>query len=171
MLAVEDAALGDSEAEGLVCALGGEIVELRVGGDFGAALGAGPVFGGAEEGSADALAAVGFGDEPALDVADGMRGVAAVGAGAKTGFEEADQSAVGGLRDKNDEGKDAEGLAGKDLGELFGMVSRGGIGPEGVAHACQLAEVRGLGETDGRCLHECQGKRKTPPFHTGKGGA
>ena len=56
--AVEDAALGDLEAEGLVDLLGEFVGELGVRRHFEAALGAGPLFGSAEEGRAYALAAV-----------------------------------------------------------------------------------------------------------------
>jgi hypothetical protein len=71
-----------------------EIVKLSVGGHFGAALRASPIFRGVQESGADALAAVRFGDVPAFDLADGMRWVAAVGVGAQAGFEEAEYRAV-----------------------------------------------------------------------------
>ena len=86
-LAVEDAAFGDLETERFVGVLGEDVIELRVGGHFGAALGAGPVFGGAEESDTDALSAVSFGNVPAFDVADGMEWVASVGVRAEAGFE------------------------------------------------------------------------------------
>jgi hypothetical protein len=89
-LAVEDAAFGDLETESLVGVLGEEVIELRVGGHFGAALGASPVFGGREERGADADAAVSFDDVPAFDVADGVGWVAAVGVRAEAGLEKAE---------------------------------------------------------------------------------
>ncbi len=71
-------------------ALGEGVFKLGVGSHFGAALGASPVFGSTEKGSAEAVAAVRFHNVPAFDVADGMRWIAAVGVGAQAGFEEAE---------------------------------------------------------------------------------
>ena len=70
--------------------MGEEVFELSVGGYFGTALNAGPVFGGAKENSADAVAALRFDDVPTFNGADRVRWVAAVGVGAQAGFEEAE---------------------------------------------------------------------------------
>jgi hypothetical protein len=57
-LAIEDGAFGDLEAEGLVDMLGESVGDGSVGGDFAAALCAGPFFGCAEEGGAHAIPTV-----------------------------------------------------------------------------------------------------------------
>ena len=57
-LAIEDGAFGHLEAEGLVDALGDCVEDGSVGGDFAAALCAGPFFGSAEEGCAYATPTV-----------------------------------------------------------------------------------------------------------------
>jgi hypothetical protein len=67
-----------------------------------AALSASPGFRGAQEFSADALAAAMFLDEPTFHVTDGARNVAAVRTRAKASFEKSDKSAVAFLRDEND---------------------------------------------------------------------
>lgn len=92
-------------------ALGEEVFELGVGGHFGAALLACPVFGSAEESGADAVAAMSFGDVPAFDVADGTRRVAAVGVGAQAGFEEAQYRAVVGFGDEDSDGENSWSFA------------------------------------------------------------
>ena len=99
--AVEDGAFGDLETEGFVDVLGEGVGEGCVGGEFAAALGAGPVFGGAEECGADALTAVGIRDVPAFDVADRVRFVAAFGVGAKAGFHKASESSCWSFRYEN----------------------------------------------------------------------
>lgn len=67
--AKQDAASGDSEAAGLVDALGKGIGDVGVGGHFRAALCARPIFGGVKKRGADALAATRFRDEPTFHVA------------------------------------------------------------------------------------------------------
>ena len=67
-----------------------------------AALSASPSFSGAQEFSADALAAPMFLDKPTFHITDRAREVAAVSTRAKASFEKSDEGAVGSLRDEND---------------------------------------------------------------------
>jgi hypothetical protein len=153
--AVEDGAFGDLEAEGFVDLLGERVGDGGVGGEFAAALGAGPVFGGAEECGADALAAVGIGDVPAFDVADRVRFVATFGVGAEADFEEARKSAVWSLSDEDHERQSCWWLASQNEGKLLRVFRGSGVWPESVSESGKGIEVGRVGRSYEHGHDEC----------------
>ena len=113
--------------------MGEEVFELRVRGHLRRALGASPVFGRAEESSADAVAALRFDDVPAFDVADGVSRVAAVGVRAQAGFEEALQPGVSRFGDEDGGRENSWSFAVENQNQFPGVVLCGRLRPEGVA--------------------------------------
>src|ERR1700722_15673203 len=83
------------------------VVDLRVGGHFGAALFARPIFGGGDELRADAAAAMGFCDVPSFDVADRTSPIAAVGCRSQADLDESDYFRVRVLSNKVNERHDS----------------------------------------------------------------
>lgn len=148
-----DAAVDDLEAEGFVGLLRDAVIDEGVGGHFAAAVGAGPVFGGGEEGASDALAPKGRLDIPAFEVANRVGVVATVGMGTEADFGKADDLPAGRLGYQEGE-REAGGALSRELGDKFVRVlSDGAFRPEGVAKLGEAVEVRGCGGTD----HQEQG--------------
>lgn len=136
-----DAAFDFVEAEFVVHADGGVVVELAVGGHGAEALGDGPLLGGDEEPAGDAApAGVGLDPDP-FDIDDGA--VVPLSEGSDAEFGEPEE-AGGALGDKD---LGAEGGAVGAV-ELVGMVVAGALGPEGAAHGDAGLAVFGQGAAD-----------------------
>jgi hypothetical protein len=145
-----DTTVDDLEAEGFVGLLGDEVVDEGVGGYFAAAVGAGPVFGGGEEGAADALASKGGLDVPAFEIADRVGDVAAIGMRAEADLDKGYELFVGGVGDQECERLGGRVLTGELGGEFVGVLGDGAFRPESVAKLGEAVEVRGSGEADHR---------------------
>jgi hypothetical protein len=157
--AEEEGALDDLKAEGFVDALGEGVGDGGVGGEFAAAVGAGPAFGGAEECGADALAALGIGDIPAFDVTDRVRFVAAFGVGAEAHFEETRKSAVWSFGDEDGERQSGWRFAGQNETEFLRVFHGGGLRPESVSESGKGIDVGGTSGSNDHGLDECLGRR------------
>lgn len=138
--------------------MGESVLDIRVRGHFAAAVGAGPVLGSGEELAADALPAVSLVDIPALDVADRVGCVAAVGVGAKAGFEEPDEAVIGRFGDEMEERQGRRVAPGQGGGELLPEFFARRFGPECMAEVGEGFEVGGKGGPDAHLVRVPRGR-------------
>ena len=148
-----DAAIDHFKTQTLVNTMRKVIVDPGVGGHFGAALGAGPVFRGGEQLFAEATAAMAFDEVPAFEVADGMAHIAAVGMGAQSDLEKSDKGSIGRFGHQDYGGKGADGRAGEGRSDFFGVMFGGIFGPERVEQARERFAVGGTRGADANFGH------------------
>src|SRR5690348_15260312 len=138
------AAVDDLISQGLMGTLRYFVVDPCIGGDFNTSVTTRPVFRGRNKPLPYSLISIILGDVPSFDIANRMRGVAAIGVRAQINFHESDYSAVTRFSDQDDQGHCQRGPAFENGDHFKVVLFSGRVGPERRTHAHQMLAIREL---------------------------